>query len=506
MRTWFAREPEAPALRNGQGAEIRLSDPAIRARVEFLGVTTEDLGVIARHAPACRTRFTGLIDRFYEHILAVPATREILLRHSSVERQRPRLTRYLETLIEGRIDDDYVEYRRRVGVVHDRIDLDASWYVGMYEVIRRELIEAVVESGAKADEVARFGHALSRLIQLDIALVMMALMDSRMGTIRDLTVQSGREFLASAGKVLQAVASRDLTVRLESEGAIEPEYAEIAADLNRTVDALREVLGRMRETSDRIVGSSDHMHSASRELASAAEESSNQAESVSAAVVQAAANVEAAATAAEQIGTTIHDITRQLQDALTVSRAAAERSDATARQMGELDSSSQEIGEVVKLITGIAEQTNLLALNATIEAARAGESGKGFAVVAQEVKELASQTARATEEIADQIARMQERTASASTGIAEIREVIVQLEEVVTTIAGAMEEQSIATSEITRNVTQAAAGTAEVTRAMRSVSDAAHRVASSAAQGRSTSEELGSVAAELNELVESFSW
>ena len=170
------------------------------------------------------------------------------------------------------------------------------------------------------------------------------------------------------------------------------------------------------------------------------------------------------ATSAEEMSSSIQEISAQLQEALRVAADATNQADSTVQLMDELGSSSLEIGEIVKVITNIAEQTNLLALNATIEAARAGDAGKGFAVVAHEVKQLASQTAKATEEIADKIKGVQDRTGNAVLSIRSISEVIEQINTISTSIAGAVEEQNAAIAEIARSASEASRGTEEVSR------------------------------------------
>ncbi|HEX6042800.1 methyl-accepting chemotaxis protein [Longimicrobium sp.] len=309
-------------------------------------------------------------------------------------------------------------------------------------------------------------------------------------------------FLGEVHRVLGAAAARDLTLRVEGEHA--PEYAAIQRALNATLDELSRLVGAIGRTAGVVVDSSARIRDASHALSSAAEQTSRQSHAVSAASEQAGVNVQTVAVAAEEMSGSIREISRQLQEALRVAGEASRKAEQTVRMMDELGASSEEIGEVVKVITSIAQQTNLLALNATIEAARAGEAGKGFAVVANEVKQLASQTAKATEEIAQKIRGVQDNTGVAVGGISEINKIIQQINDVSTTIAGAVEEQSAATGEIARNVNQAAKGTEEVSRSIVSVSAAATQTAGGAAQSLSASDQLAGVATELESLVGAF--
>jgi methyl-accepting chemotaxis protein len=305
-----------------------------------------------------------------------------------------------------------------------------------------------------------------------------------------------------ASAVLEKVAEGDFTCRVQGEYA--GDHAKIKDNLNRTIDNLRGMLQRIRSTSGTVAASSHQIRSASQQMAGAADETTRQVQAVSAASQQAGANVQTVAVAAEEMSSTIREISRQLQEALRVAQQASREAETTTRLMDELGASSEEIGEVVKVITSIAQQTNLLALNATIEAARAGEAGKGFAVVATEVKQLASQTARATEEIARKIQMVQGSTDSAVGGIRGMADVILQIHDISTTLAGAMEEQSAATGEIARNVQEAARGTEEVTRSITTVSAVATQTASGAGQSLSASEQLADVASELESLVGAF--
>ena len=210
------------------------------------------------------------------------------------------------------------------------------------------------------------------------------------------------------------------------------------------------------------------------------------------------------ATAAEELSTSITQIAAQVQEALEVSQSASRSARSTEEIIDKLDQSSEQIGEVVKVITSIAEQTNLLALNATIEAARAGDAGKGFAVVAGEVKQLAQQTANATEEISGNILATQNQTAAAVENVRLISQIVSEIEGLSTSIASTIEEQTAVTAEIARSASEAAHGTEEVTESIGRVSGAASETAASAQQSLTASQQLDGVVQEMNQLVGAF--
>jgi len=219
-----------------------------------------------------------------------------------------------------------------------------------------------------------------------------------------------------------------------------------------------------------VAGAAKNMESTAQSMSSMAGEATIQASSVAAAAEQATTNVQTVASAADELSSSIIEISRQVSEAARISTAASEEAERTNVMVQSLAAAADRIGEVVKLINDIASQTNLLALNATIEAARAGDAGKGFAVVAGEVKNLASQTAKATEEITGQINSVQEETRRAVGAIRTIGEIVEQVRQISSGIASAVEEQGAATQEIARNVQQAAQGTQSVSQTIGSVS------------------------------------
>ncbi len=231
-----------------------------------------------------------------------------------------------------------------------------------------------------------------------------------------------------------------------------------------------------------VTAAATQMRSSAEAMSTTAEETNNQSTAVASAAEQASANVQMVATAADELSSSINEIGRQVSQSSEITANAVKEAKRTDEQVQGLATAAEKIGEVVDLISDIAEQTNLLALNATIEAARAGDAGKGFAVVANEVKSLASQTAKATSDIEAQIGGIQSATNEAVTAIQGIGKTIGEVNEIATTIASSVEEQSAATQEIARNVEQAASGTQEVTTNITGVTKAAGETGQAAGQ------------------------
>jgi len=272
----------------------------------------------------------------------------------------------------------------------------------------------------------------------------------------------------------------------------------------RIEDLIARFDGQVSGVLGAVASATAELESTARRMSSAAEEASGQVTAVATASSEATANVETVAAAAEQMAASIVEIGRQVQQSATKAQNAVAEAETTNETVQGLAEAASRIGDVVRLINDIAGQTNLLALNATIEAARAGEAGKGFAVVAQEVKNLANQTAKATEEISQQILAVQEETNGAVGAIEKIRSIIGEVNDIATTISSAVEQQGVSTQEIARNVQQAAKGTQDVNQNIESVSKAAGETGSAAGQVLNASQEMARQAEGLRSEVERF--
>ncbi|MBX9582817.1 MAG: methyl-accepting chemotaxis protein [Gemmataceae bacterium] len=278
---------------------------------------------------------------------------------------------------------------------------------------------------------------------------------------------------------------------------------DVTAQVRLRLD-VQSVLRQVADNATALAAASNELGAVSQQMAANAEETANQAGVASAAAEQVSRNVTTVAAGAEEMGASIKEIAKNAHEAARVATAAVKVADRTNATVGKLGESSAEIGNVIKVITSIAQQTNLLALNATIEAARAGEAGKGFAVVANEVKELAKQTARATEDIGRKIEAIQADTKGAVGAIEQIGTIITQINDIQNTIASAVEEQTATTGEIGRNVAEAAKGSTEIARNVTAVAQAARGTTEGAGDTRKAADELARMAHGLQQLVAGF--
>ncbi|BFU43112.1 methyl-accepting chemotaxis protein [Krasilnikovia sp. MM14-A1004] len=351
--------------------------------------------------------------------------------------------------------------------------------------------EAARKQSQKAQRLGQYTLGGALLIALALAAVLSILVTR--SVVRPLSIVVG---------ALGKLAKGDLTATVDIKR--KDQLGQLGDALNETVESLRGTVGALSGHADSLAVASDDLSQVSEQIASSADETSAQAREVTRAAAQVSSNVDTVAIGSDEMGASIREIAQNAGEAAAVAAEAVSVAQATNETVGKLGTSSAEVGNVVKLITAIAEQTNLLALNATIEAARAGEAGKGFAVVASEVKDLAQETAKATEDISQRVEAIQADTSSAVKAIEQIAGIIDRISEYQTLIAAAVEEQTATTGEMGRNVTEAAESSREIATTIASVAQAAEITTTGVSHSQQSAANLARMGAELRAIVSRF--
>ncbi len=429
-------------------------------RLAFLQIDDETCRTLREFRDVLAPRLDALLEAFYGHVRANATVAAIFDSPARMDHARAMQKKHwLDSVFAGNFDDRYFANVTEIGKIHQRVGLEPRWYTAGYCFVLNKVFELAAHTYRKRPE---------KLAQVLAAVNKAAYLDMDLAT----------------------------SVYIETNTA-----ALIARELGAKADAFeRDIQGVVSQ----VAAAATQMEASARTMAANAEETSMQSTTVAAAAEEATVNIQTVAAAAEELSSSIAEIGRQVSHSAAIASSAMDEATRTNDMVQSLAEAAGRIGQVVKLINDIASQTNLLALNATIEAARAGDAGKGFAVVANEVKSLANQTAKATDEIATQIAAVQNATRDAVGAIGGIASTIGQINDISGGIAAAVEEQGAATQEIARNVQQAAMGTQEVTGTIARVSAAAFETGNAARDVLGSAESLTRNSAILNEQVDKF--
>jgi len=352
--------------------------------------------------------------------------------------------------------------------------------------------QAVQRASTKATSVK-----ISVAVTLVVAVVLLAAIGwALVGTVRR-ALYGLRDRMADI-----AEGEGDLTARLSEQAS--DESGEVARAVNKFIARVQEVIRQMAGAANTLDGSVQTLSAMTAQMSANADETSNQAASVTRSAEDVSRNVSTLSAGSEQMTASIREISMNASEAAQVASNAVGIATTARDTVADLSAASTEIGNVVKLITSIAEQTNLLALNATIEAARAGESGKGFAVVAGEVKELAQETAKATDDITQRVSAIQGGTNAAVDAISTISEIVGRISDFSTTIASAVEEQTATTNEMSRSVTEAADSAGQIATNITNVSAGASSTSEAAGEASQTTQTVATVVGGLKTTVDQF--
>ncbi len=442
---------------------MNLASP-LSTRLAFTEISDATRIALAEIRPLVMDALPGALDDFYQFLTRFPEVNRHFAAPTVRDRAKSAQIAHWAMLLSGSFDEQYVESAQRIGEVHHRLGLEPQWYIGGYKKLLTSIL-GHIETGVTSHWPSK--TLFSKKAAMIDALVTVIMLD--MDFVISVYFEAGKR--------------------------------EKLATLQQLSDTFEQSIGQI---AGRVASMSEDLRSAADRLTSTAKETQLLSAAVASASEQASASVKSVAASTESLETSVGEISREVQASLETANSAVAQAEAANGQIAELSHAASRIGDVIQIIGTIAQQTNLLALNATIEAARAGESGKGFAVVAHEVKQLASQTSKATEEIAVQIKEIQTATGTAVAAISEIGQTISSISKHSKAISEAVEKQIHASREITYNINMAASGSTEVATTIVNVSKGSENTEAAAANVHKSANALRTESQQLQTEAESF--
>jgi methyl-accepting chemotaxis protein len=440
---------------------------SISQRTDFLNIDDDSKAILREMTPMIKSILPNILDGFYNHVRAWSDVSKFFANEAQMGSAKNAQLKHWTAIAEGEFSTEYVNSVRRIGQAHSRIGLEPRWYIGGYTFIITEISKAII---------AQINNSKSMFGKSNIV-----------------------------EKVQQQVSAFTKAAMLDMDFAISIYLEEETIKRDNLV---KTIAGKFESSVSKVVESvaaaSTELSVTSKAMSEIAESSSEKATNVAAAAEQTNENVMIIADSSKEMSASVQEIASQISMNTKSASNAVNMVGHSVNTLHELSAASEKIGAVVSLIADIASQTNLLALNATIESARAGEAGKGFSVVATEVKNLAGQTALATEEISKQIHQMQSATNNAVDAISSIQKTIEEINSVSIAINAAIEEQTSTTAEISRNTQEASVGTSMVSRDIVEITVSSEETGAAARDVVSAAYDLSKQAETLRSEVEQF--